>query len=372
MPFSIKVKRGRAHPSSNRSSDEILAGITEGRLKPGDRLPPERELASTLGVARGTVTRAYAELARRGLIELVRGRGSIVSSRKEGPSSGRKEKAQGLISSSHRPAGGHAFRLRRDPDHGRPRPHRAGGAPFQPCHCGGGLQSRNPGHVRAPDRLPFPGGRQEVLLDELARDSDPARRLGDFDMVLVTSTHYADLCAMAPSITPRVHPVAVSPSQETVMRLAVVKPGQDIGLLCESTKFFAIVASRLKEMRSADSWTCCTPRDRRARWPPSCGRRGSSCFRPGGSAVPTREETHVLHEFTNRGGLTVVFDYLIEKGSLVYVEQRIGALLSAKGTTGRRPDERMHHRARGHRRRLPLRGKQDPRRRSSRKRDSTW
>jgi DNA-binding transcriptional regulator YhcF (GntR family) len=99
MPFTISVSKNSGSPVFQQIIDEIIESISKNRLKPGDRLPPERELAGTLGVARGTVTRAYAELARQGRIELVRGRGTIVSSLPESSPAGRKEKAQGLIAS---------------------------------------------------------------------------------------------------------------------------------------------------------------------------------------------------------------------------------------------------------------------------------
>ncbi|MDQ0465095.1 DNA-binding transcriptional MocR family regulator [Caulobacter ginsengisoli] len=57
--------------------------IQAGRLKPGDRLPPQRELAHRLGLGVGTVTRAYAEAERRGLIQGEVGRGSFVAGRPE-------------------------------------------------------------------------------------------------------------------------------------------------------------------------------------------------------------------------------------------------------------------------------------------------
>ena len=52
--------------------------IDAGRLRPGDRLPPQRELAEALGVDLGTVTRAYAEARRLGLIDADGRRGSFV------------------------------------------------------------------------------------------------------------------------------------------------------------------------------------------------------------------------------------------------------------------------------------------------------
>lgn len=52
--------------------------IDAGTLRPGDRLPPQRDLAEALGVDLGTVTRAYAEARRLGLIDADGRRGSFV------------------------------------------------------------------------------------------------------------------------------------------------------------------------------------------------------------------------------------------------------------------------------------------------------
>jgi DNA-binding transcriptional MocR family regulator len=58
--------------------------LEQGRLAPGDRLPPQRELAEALGIDTGTVTRAYAEARRQGLIDAEGRRGSFVRNRPAG------------------------------------------------------------------------------------------------------------------------------------------------------------------------------------------------------------------------------------------------------------------------------------------------
>ncbi|WP_434969750.1 GntR family transcriptional regulator [Microbacterium sp. bgisy207] len=58
---------------------QYVAAIASGELPPGSRLPTVRRLAGDLGVAPGTVARAYRELEASGLIE-TRGRhGTFVS-----------------------------------------------------------------------------------------------------------------------------------------------------------------------------------------------------------------------------------------------------------------------------------------------------
>lgn len=49
-----------------------------GKLKPGQRLPPQRDLADALGLSLSTVTRAYGEAMRQGLLVGTVGRGTFV------------------------------------------------------------------------------------------------------------------------------------------------------------------------------------------------------------------------------------------------------------------------------------------------------
>ena len=59
-------------------ANALAEDITSGRLPEGVRLPPQRELADELHVALTTVTRAYTEAERRGLVSGEVGRGTFV------------------------------------------------------------------------------------------------------------------------------------------------------------------------------------------------------------------------------------------------------------------------------------------------------
>jgi DNA-binding transcriptional MocR family regulator len=73
--------QGREGPLYRAIADALAADIEQGRLAPGTRLPTHRELAERVGVTVGTVTRAYAEAERRGLIGGEVGRGTYVRHR---------------------------------------------------------------------------------------------------------------------------------------------------------------------------------------------------------------------------------------------------------------------------------------------------
>jgi DNA-binding transcriptional MocR family regulator len=59
-------------------ADAIAAEVAAGRFKEGARLPPQRSLAERLGIDFTTVSRAYAEAQRRGLVEGRVGQGTFV------------------------------------------------------------------------------------------------------------------------------------------------------------------------------------------------------------------------------------------------------------------------------------------------------
>ncbi len=69
---------GRSGPRYRAIADALQDDIAGGRLGEGERLPTHRELAWQLGVTVGTVTRAYVEAERRGLISGEVGRGTFV------------------------------------------------------------------------------------------------------------------------------------------------------------------------------------------------------------------------------------------------------------------------------------------------------
>jgi len=60
-------------------ADAIAAEIAGGRLKPGDRLPPQRDFAYERKIAVSTASRVYSELLRRGLVVGEVGRGTFIS-----------------------------------------------------------------------------------------------------------------------------------------------------------------------------------------------------------------------------------------------------------------------------------------------------
>lgn len=79
MSVPLRLEPADPTPPYEQLRRQIASAIISGSLAGGERLPTVRQLARDLGVAPGTVMRAYAELERAGLIATRRGGGSTVA-----------------------------------------------------------------------------------------------------------------------------------------------------------------------------------------------------------------------------------------------------------------------------------------------------
>jgi GntR family transcriptional regulator / MocR family aminotransferase len=79
QPDDLAPDRLVAEPIQRQLYQRVRDAIASGRLRPGERLPSARGLASQLGVARGTVDAALARLAGEGYVETRGPAGSFIS-----------------------------------------------------------------------------------------------------------------------------------------------------------------------------------------------------------------------------------------------------------------------------------------------------
>lgn len=75
----LQVDLASSQPLHDQLAGQLRQAIADGDPAPGDKLPPARELASSLGVNVHTLLRAFQTLRDEGLLEVRRGRGTIVT-----------------------------------------------------------------------------------------------------------------------------------------------------------------------------------------------------------------------------------------------------------------------------------------------------
>lgn len=75
----INIDHSSSQSLHDQIAGQIRAAIANGSLGPGDRLPPARELAAGLEVNINTLLRALQTLRDEGLLDMRRGRGTLVT-----------------------------------------------------------------------------------------------------------------------------------------------------------------------------------------------------------------------------------------------------------------------------------------------------
>lgn len=80
MPLWLHINRRGDVPVYLQVIEQIRHALQVGILQPGDALPTVRELAKSLAISPNTISKAYGELEKLGLIESRAGAGTIVNS----------------------------------------------------------------------------------------------------------------------------------------------------------------------------------------------------------------------------------------------------------------------------------------------------
>jgi GntR family transcriptional regulator len=76
---TVQIDHSSPVPLHEQVAAAIRRAIAEGEARPGERLPPAKDLAAVLGVNANTVFRALRSLRDEGLVEFRRGRGVSVT-----------------------------------------------------------------------------------------------------------------------------------------------------------------------------------------------------------------------------------------------------------------------------------------------------
>jgi GntR family transcriptional regulator len=101
--ISVVVDLNSLVPAYRQIVEGLRVYLVEGDLRPGDRLPSVRELASDLGLHFNTVAEAYRHLAGEGWLRLDRGRGGVrvvdrkIAEQGQGDASGLARRIRGLV-----------------------------------------------------------------------------------------------------------------------------------------------------------------------------------------------------------------------------------------------------------------------------------
>jgi GntR family transcriptional regulator len=77
----IELRADDPRPAYRQIADEVQRAVTVGVLKPGEALPPTRQLAQQLKLNANTIQHAYRTLVQDGIVEMRRGLGAFVAAK---------------------------------------------------------------------------------------------------------------------------------------------------------------------------------------------------------------------------------------------------------------------------------------------------
>jgi len=301
--------------------------IQSGRLKPGEKLPAERDLAQEIHTARGTVKKAYEELVRRRLIEAAPGRGSFVAPDRHGPAESRKDKALRLIDEvidemARLKFNANEMRIFFDL--------RLLGREEELQNLNVAAVDCNPEALAIFERqlLIIPHvNLAKMLIDDVLEDPAGADRLRSFDLILTTTTHYQEILERFPDLRSKLVQAAVAPTRASIIALARLAPSQKIGVVCESKRFLDIILDHLRAFEIPAGSVAPLFWSELDRLDKFLAGLDAVIIPAGYSLQKSREHLAAIQEFTERGGSIITFDYQIERGSLLNVEERLRTLL---------------------------------------------
>lgn len=233
MEKIFKINPALDVPLYQQLVDAIRVAVKKGELTAGQQLPTVQELTELLGIARGTVKRAYDELEHGGILEKVQGRGTFICYQ-PADSGSRKERAMAAIDDM----------LNLLEDMGlsaaeiqiflnlklRERAEQEACVKVAVVECNPEALAQMTEQLRH-----LPGvDLYSYLLESIQQY--PYQLSEEFDLIVTTASHAAYLEHVLPA-KKRISRVALRPSARCLSQIIKLQPGQRVGIVGYSAKF---------------------------------------------------------------------------------------------------------------------------------------
>lgn len=303
--------------------DGIRAAVKKGTLGSGQQLPTVQDLSADLGIAVGTIKRAYDELEREGIVEKVQGRGTFVCYEPPNLES-RKDRAMAAIDEM----------LERLDDMGlsaseiniflnlklRERAEEEYRVKVAVLECNPENLSQLAEQMRSIDGMEL----HAHLMDSIAQY--PYKLGEDIDLVVTTATHAQQVESMLP-VPVRVIRIGLRLTQNCLAEIVKLRGHQMAGILCYSPRFGHLLQR-----------TCQTyAEDIMVPEPVVFGQElDIAGFLKGKDAVLVPKEyekyctPQVAQQLRRFRGKLIECAYELDEGSMLYLQEKTKRLLEAK------------------------------------------
>ncbi len=326
--MDIIIEKEDKLPIYRQITMQITEMVQNGILNPGDKLPAERSLSESLGIARGTIKKAYMELAQNNIIEITHGRGSFVSLEHEIQLESRKEQAVVILEETLTKLTDLKFGYREIQNLLQiimmERKNRQLNLSIATVDCNPESLELFHRQLSYISKITI----HDYMLDDIAADPQNAEALRVYDLILTTSTHYAELIGLIPEMRGKILQAAVAPSHQTIIDIASIKEQSCVGIICESKIFDRIIRTRLRSLGIMTGNIKTLRYNKASQLGDFLQDKDILVIPPDGESRLS-EYAYELEKYTTAGGSLIHFVYQIERGSLIYIEEQISRLMDA-------------------------------------------
>ncbi len=310
--------------------DEILAKIRSGELRPGEKLPTERSLAQQLYVSRGTIKKAYKELADNNIIEIIQGSGTYVYAEKKLYDGGMRKQATNMINSLLDRLEFWDFPIEEIETlfhmcitH-RTRANRPVRCAIIDCNSESlGIFKRQMSYL--PDIT-----LSAILVDSVIMDDTPDALLADYDLIFTTETHYGQVTECLKISPENLFSVSEALSQQCIISISTLPQNSSIGIVTSSNKFANLICEELERFCPLPSPLCIhfdVDVDSILQF---IQKYDTIIISPNSAILEPGFSDSRLQSFYDRGGRLIPFDYMIDRGSLIHIEELVSRILRDK------------------------------------------
>ncbi|MDF2672984.1 MAG: transcriptional regulator, GntR family [Clostridiales bacterium] len=309
--------------------NQIIEAIDMGIFKPGERLPTQREISAGFNISRGTIQKAYEELEKRGVVEILKGSGSFVSKVHEPKGGERKEIAVKLIDElldklsniNYTYSEISAFIEMRMSY----RENKDKCVSIAAIDCNPEALEIFKIQFSIMKNIQF----RIFILDDILKYSQPDKVFEDYDIIITTLNHYDEVSGILYSHREKLFKAAVSPASDTIINIATIPENSEIGIISESVKFKDIMFRNLETFniekeKVEHAFNTDTNLIKRFL------RNKNFLIIPQSYRLENAFLKKDLQGFLKKAGKIIEFKYQIERGSLIYIEEQIDSILDSR------------------------------------------
>lgn len=329
---SIQIDKEDAVPIVDQIVNSITRLILHGQLQAGEKLPTERSLAADLGIARGTVQRAYLKLAQSGVVESRKGSGSYVLTDERLLESSKKQEAADILAATLSRL--RAMGLSEKEIQNLINLHRVSHDTLRKVNL---MVVSNNYEILAEleKQLSYLSGTSLFsftlsffTLDHVLGNPDPVQMLYGYDLIIATSIDYPDICAPVPMFQSKIVEATISPSTETLIGLSDIPKDAKVSVVYRTEPFRKMVTDALLSLGFARKYIHAY--QEYSYNPVSHAENGVSLVISFNESLvnlnPAFQQRN--EQFVLDGGILFNFKYRIDRASLIAIEDRIQALLA--------------------------------------------